>query len=134
MEDKGGEPSRDGAEPEASIKIADEVVGVIAGIAAAEVDGVVSLSGGLVGGLSEILGKRSPSRGVKVEIGTHQAALDLNIVVEYGARIPEVAQRVQEAVKRAVEGMTGLEVIEVNIHIQGVSFRREGRADEARAK
>jgi len=134
VDEESHEPSRNEAEVEASVKIADEVVGVIAGIAAAEVDGVVSLSGGLVGGLSEMLGKRSPARGVKVEVGTRQAALDLNIVVEYGARIPEVAQRVQEAVKRAVESMTGLEVVEVNIHIQGVSFRREGRVDEARAK
>lgn len=96
------------------------MVAVIAALAAGEVEGVVGMSGGLVGGLSEMLGKSSLARGVKVEIGTREAAIDLYLTVEYGARIPVVAQRVQEGVKRAVEEMTGLKVVEVNIHVQGL--------------
>lgn len=116
------------------IRIADEVVGVIAGIAATEVDGVAGMSGGIVGGISEMLGKKNLSKGVKVEVGSKEAAIDLYILVEYGVRIPDVAQRVQENVKQAVESMTGLDVIEVNIHIQGVAFHNENREDEVRVR
>jgi uncharacterized alkaline shock family protein YloU len=118
----------------ASVKIADEVVGVIAGIAASEVDGVASMSGGVVSGLGEMLGKKSFSKGVKVEVGERQAAVDLFLVMEYGVRIPDVARLVQEGVKRAVEGMTGLEVVEVNVHVTGVSFQNEGKDEEARVR
>ena len=131
------EDARDGSQPAqgSSVRISDDVVGVIAGIAAGEVDGVVGMSGGLVGGISEMLGKRNLSKGVRVEVGERQAAVDLHIVVEYGTRIPEVAQKVQENVKRAVESMTGLEVVEVNIHVQGVAFPQDRRpAEEARVR
>ncbi|HVB09605.1 MAG TPA: Asp23/Gls24 family envelope stress response protein [Bacillota bacterium] len=105
---------------EGGVRISDDVVAVIAALAAGEVEGVVGMSGGLVGGLSEMLGKSSLARGVKVEIGTHECAIDLYLTVEYGARIPVVAQRAQEGVKSAVERMTGLKVVEVNIHVQGL--------------
>ena len=117
-----------------SVKIADEVVGVIAGIAASEVEGVASMSGGVVSGLGEMLGKKSFSKGVKVEVGERQTALDLYVVMEYGVRIPEVARRVQENVKRAVESMTGLEVVEVNVHVAGISFHTEPKDEETRLR
>ena len=117
-----------------SVKIADDVVGVIAGIAASEVEGVAAMSGGMVSGLGEMLGKRSLAKGVKVEVGERQTALDLHVVMEYGVRIPEVARRVQENVKRAVESMTGLEVVEVNVHVAGVSFQNEAKEEEARLR
>lgn len=124
-----------GDAPSSSVKIADEVVGVIAGIAAAEVEGVASMSGGVVSGLGEMLGKKSFSKGVKVEVGERQAALDLYVVMEYGVRIPDVARLVQENVKRAVESMTGLQVIEVNVHVAGVSFQTDaGREEETRVR
>lgn len=118
-------PSSPGPRPgrRGHVRIADEVVGVIAGIAAMEVEGVAGMSGGLVGGLSEMLGKKNPSRGVKVEVGEREAAIDIHLLVEYGVRIPSLAEKVQENVKRAVESMTGLRVVEVNIHIQGVGMR-----------
>jgi uncharacterized alkaline shock family protein YloU len=116
------------------VKIADEVVGVIAGIAASEVEGVAAMSGGVVSGLGEMLGKKSFAKGVKVEVGERQTALDLHVVMEYGVRIPEVARRVQENVKRAVESMTGLEVVEVNVHVAGVSFQTEPKEDETRLR
>jgi uncharacterized alkaline shock family protein YloU len=117
---------------ESGIKIADEVVAVIAGLAATEVDGVAGMAGGIVGGITEKLGLKNLQRGVKAEVGQKEAALDLYIVVEYGARIPEVAQNVQESVRRAVETMTGLKVVEVNVHVQGVSF--EGQEDSHRTR
>jgi uncharacterized alkaline shock family protein YloU len=108
-----------GGAPAAAVRISEEVVGAIAGIAASEVDGVAGMSSS---GLSEMLGKRGPGKGVRVEVGTREAAIDLFLTVEYGVRIPVVAQRVQERVKRAVEEMTGLRVVEVNVHVQAVSF------------
>ena len=108
-----------------SIKITDEVVAIIAGIAATEVPGVTGMSGGIAGGIAEALGRKNLTKGVKVEVGDKEAAIDLFIIVEYGFRIPEVAWTIQEKVKHAVEEMTGLNVVEVNIHIQGVNLERE---------
>jgi uncharacterized alkaline shock family protein YloU len=120
---------------ENSVRIADDVVGVIAGIAAMEVEGVAGMSGGFAAEVSErMLGKKNLAKGVKVQVGEKEALVDLYIVVEYGVRIPDVATRVQENVKRAVESMTGLEAIQINIHIQGVSFQSENRDDEVRVR
>lgn len=116
------------------IRIADEVVGIIAGLAATEIPGVAGMSGGLVGGIAEMLGKKNLSKGVKVEVGEREAAVDLYIIVEYGVRIPDVALRVQENVKRAIESMTGLDVVEVNIHVQGVGFGQESRDEDIRVR
>ncbi len=117
-----------------SIRIADEVVGIIAGLAATEVTGVAGMSAGLVGGIAEMLGKKNLSKGVKVEVGEREAAVDLYIIVEYGVRIPDVALRVQENVKRGIESMTGLDVVEVNIHVQGVGFALEGKEEDIRVR
>lgn len=110
------------ADDTGAVRIADEVVAVIAGISATEVEGIAGMSGGIVGGITERLGLKHLQRGVKVEVGEREAAIDLYVLVEYGSRIPEVAQRVQDRVKGAVESMTGLRVVEVNVHIQGVVF------------
>ncbi len=117
-----------------NVRISDEVVAVIAGIAATEVDGVAGMSGGIVGGITEILGKKNLSKGVKVEVGEKEAAIDIYVVIDYGVRIPEVAGQVQENVKRAVESMTGLDVVEVNIHVQGVAFGDVSRDEEVRVR
>lgn len=116
------------------IRIANEVVGVIAGLAATDVDGVAGMSGGIAGGIAEMLGRKNLSKGVKVEVGEEQAAIDLFVVVEYGVRIPDIAWTIQESVKRAIETMTGLEVVEVNVHIQGVHFHTEERHDDTRVR
>lgn len=103
------------------VKISDEVVSVIAGLAAAEVKGIVGMNTGLAGGITQILsGKKNPSKGVKVNVGEESATIELGIVVEYGTKIPEVAGVVQENVKRAVESMTGLNVSAVNIYVQSI--------------
>ncbi len=113
-----------------SVKISDEVVAIIAGLSATEVKGIAGMSGGIVGGITEFVGKKSPSKGVKVQVGEREAAVDLFVIVEYGVRIPEVAQEVQRSVKKAIESMTGLSVVEINVHIQGVAFPNEIKEDE----
>ena len=117
-----------------SIRIADEVVGIIAGMAATEVPGVAGMSAGLVGGIAEMLGKKNLAKGVKVEVGEREAAVDLYIIVEYGVRIPDIALRVQESVKRGIESMTGLDVVEVNVHIQGVGFNQDSKTEDIRVR
>lgn len=113
-----------------SIKIADDVVSIIAGLAATEVEGVAGMSGGIAGGIAEMLGKRNLSKGVKVEVGEKQAAIELYIIVRFGARIPDVAWKIQENVKKAIESMTGLEVMKINVHVQGVSFHTDKVEEE----
>ena len=88
-----------------TIRIADEVVSIIAGLAATEVEGVAGMSGGIAGGIAEILGRKNFSKGVKVEVGEKEAAIDLYIIVKYGVRIPDIALNVQEAVKTAIENI-----------------------------
>ena len=83
-----------------NIKISDEVVAIIAGIAATDVPGVAGMSGGIAGGIAEMLGRKNLSKGVKVEVGEKEAAIDLFIIVEYGFRIPDISWEIQEKVKR----------------------------------
>ena len=116
-----------------AIRIADEVVSIIAGLAATEIDGVSSMSGGIAGGIAEALGRKNLSKGVKVEVGEEETAVDLYLIVRYGTRIPDVAWSVQENVKKAIESMTGLKVVKVNVHVQGVSFPQQ-KADEETPK
>ena len=115
--DKNEITSSDNAE----IKISNEVVASIAGVAVSEVEGVYSMAGGLAGGISEVFGgKKNLSKGIKVDVGEKETKIDVNIIVEYGVRIPDVAFEIQGRVKKAVETMTGLKVSGVNIHVQGI--------------
>ncbi len=110
--------------PIGTIRIADEVVEIIAGLAASQVEGVAGMSGGFVGDIAQMLGRgKNLAKGVKVEVGEEEAAVNLYLTVEYGMSIPDVSFKVQEAVKEAIESMTGLRVTEINVHIQGVNFR-----------
>ena len=113
-------------EQNSGIQIADDVVAVIAGVAVSEVPGVAGMSGGFAGGITEVLsGKKNLAKGIKVDVGEKETKIDVNIIVEYGSRIPDVAFEIQNRVKKAVESMTGLKVIEVNVHVQGVSTVNE---------
>ena len=117
------------------IKIADDVVAVIAGVAVSEVPGVAEMAGGFAGGITEVLsGKKNLAKGIKVEVGEKDTKIDVNIIVEYGVRIPDVAFEIQNRVKKAVETMTGLNVVEVNVHVQGVNTESkdevEGKIEE----
>lgn len=118
-------------ESNTNIKISDDVVSVIAGVAVSEVPGVAQMSGGFAGGISEVLsGKKNLAKGIKVETGEKETKIDVNIIVEYGVRIPDVAFEIQNKVKKTVENMTGLKVVEVNVHIQGVSTDNMGVSNE----
>src|SRR5690554_4523815 len=117
-----------------SVRIADEVVEVIAGMAASEVEGIAEMSGGFVGDIANMLGRgKNVSKGIKVEVGENEATVDLFVAVEYGVSIPQVAQNVQVAVKEAIEGMTGLSVSEINVHIQGIAFKSQAETKETKA-
>lgn len=120
-------------EPGSSITYASEVVAIIAGIAAAEVEGVAAMVSVPNGG--NLLGKnRNVTKGVKVEVGTEEVSVDLYMNIEYGQPIQKVAQDAQENVRRAIESMTGLHVVRVDVHVQGVSFEKENNALSAGAK
>lgn len=117
------------------IRIADDVVAVIAGVAVSEVSGVAGMAGGFAGGITEVLsGKKNLAKGIKVEVGEKETKIDVNIIVEYGTRIPDIAFEIQNRVKKAVEAMTGLKVLEVNVHVQGVSTDIEEKVEEQAKK
>ncbi|MCH5286264.1 MAG: Asp23/Gls24 family envelope stress response protein [Christensenellaceae bacterium] len=118
------------AEKSNSITYANEVVATIAGVAAGEVEGIAGMcnvSGGL-------LKKSGITKGVKVEIGTEEASVDLYVQVEYGTPIQKAAHDAQENVRKAIEAMTGLHVVRVDVHVQGVSFEKENSALSAGQK
>ena len=106
------------------IRIADEVVSTVAGLAAVEVEGVASMSGGWGTDLVEKLGKRNLGKGIKVEATGEQTVIDIFIVIEFGYAIPKVAENVQKEVKLAVETMTGLTVAAVNVHVVSVMTKK----------
>lgn len=112
------------------IQIAPEVIEVIAGLATVEVQGVAGMSGGFAGGIVELLGRKNLSKGVTVEVGQREAAVDVSVIVEYGHRLPEVAGEIQRNVKRSIENMTGLTVVEVNVHIHDVHFVKSSEKTE----
>ena len=119
-------------EPGSNIVYSNEVVSIIAGVAASEVEGIASMvnvpNGSLLGK------KRDVTKGVKVEIGTEEASVDLYVTVEYGKPIQKAAQDAQESVRKAIEEMTGLHVVKVDVHVQGVSFEKENKALDAGAQ
>ncbi len=119
-------------EPGSNIIYSNEVVSIIAGVAASEVEGIASMVNVPNGGL---LGKnRNVTKGVKVEIGTEEASVDLYVTVEYGKPIQKAAHDAQESVRKAIEEMTGLHVVRVDVHVQGVSFEKENNALNAGAQ
>lgn len=108
-----------------TVNIATDVVAAIAAIAALEVPGVAEMDGGLSGNFNDILGRKNVSRGVRVNANNENVDIDLNIIVEYSTCIPDLAWKLQENVKRNIEGVTALTVNEVNIHVQGIKVKSE---------
>ncbi len=107
-----------------TITYANEVIAIISGVAANEVEGIAGMC--TSGGISEVFGRnKNITKGVKVEIGSEEASVDLYVVVEYGTPIQTAALNVQENVRKAIESMTGLHVVRVDVHVQGVSFEKE---------
>jgi uncharacterized alkaline shock family protein YloU len=112
-----------------TITYANEVIAIIAGVATSEVEGIAGMV--TSGGLTDILGRnRNITRGVKVELGTEETSVDLYVIIEYGTPIQKAAHDAQENVRKAIETMTGLRVVRVDVHVQGVSFEKENKALE----
>lgn len=106
-----------------NLNISEDVIGIIAGLAASEVEGIAGMTLGFVDGINQILGSsKKYSRGVKIELDGKKVTVDIFVNVKYGVRIPDVAWAAQTAVKNAVETMTGLDVAAVNINVQGIIF------------
>ena len=114
-----------------TIKIANDAVATYAGIAVSEVQGVYGMAGGFAGITEALSGRKNLAKGIKVEVTDKNARIDVNIIVEYGARIPDVAFEIQTRVKKSVESMTGLKVLEVNVHVQGVHTSTTKEESEA---
>lgn len=108
-----------------AVRISDDVVATIAGLAALETPGVSGMSGGISEGLTKRLSGKNIQKGVSVEVGQLEAAVDLRIIVQYGYRIHDVCRQLQENVKEAIVTMTGLKVVEVNVKVEGVAFKDE---------
>jgi len=104
-----------------NLNISDEVVAVIASLAASEIKGIAGMVSGVVGGIAELIGKKNLSKGVKITREENKATIELSVIVEYGAKIPDVAWELQDKVKSEVESMTGLEVVAVNVSVDSVT-------------
>ena len=110
---------------EDKIRISEEVIATIAGIAASENENLASMSGGFVDGIAGMLGRKSPGKGIKVEMKEDLVTIDLSVVMQYGCKIHEVARDMQARVRDAVQSMTGMEVISINVNVLGVSVGKE---------
>lgn len=104
-----------------SVKIADDVVAMIAGLAATEIDGVSAMAGNITNELMSKVGVKNLAKGVKVEILGKRVTVDMAIIVIFGYNIPAISQKVQLKVKSAIENMTGLNVVDVNLRIAGIN-------------
>ena len=113
------------------IQIADEVIAIIAGLAATEVDGVAMMYGNITNELVSKLGMKNLSKGVKVLVSPDNVKVDLSLELKYGYSVLDVSKKVQEKVKQAIETMTGLEVSEVRVRIAGVAIDKEEKATKA---
>lgn len=126
--------------PNGTVSFATEVVATIAGLAATEVEGVASMSSQNAG-IADMFSRKNTrnfTKGVRIDLDGNKVTVDITIVVEYGSPVPDVARSIQENVKKAIETMSGLDVHAVDVHVSGVSFEREQRAnaelDEQRRK
>lgn len=105
------------------VRIADDVVSVIAGLTASKAEGIASMSGGITEGWAKRVSGKNLTKGVSVEVGSVETAIELRVIVEYGLPIAEVCRNLQREVKETVEMMTGLRVVEVNVKVEGVELR-----------
>ena len=122
--------SEDIPEEVGSVKVADEVLSIVASLAVAEIPGVAGMSGSIRGGISEMLGKKDLTKGVKVVAEGKTATLEVYVYIRYGYNIPDVAISIQEKAKNAVESMTGYEVKAVNVHVEGIKRMEKTNIDE----
>jgi uncharacterized alkaline shock family protein YloU len=108
-----------------SVNISNEVLEIITTIATKEIEGVCDLYGNISDNIGELFKKNNYKKGIKVQIENGKVIVDLDIIVDFGVKIPDVSWTVQEAVKSSIENMTGLKVTEVNIHVEGIKEKKE---------
>ncbi len=121
-------------ESNGTITFASEVIATIAGLAAIDIPGVAGMSGGFVDGIVDLLGRKNVTKGIKVEVGKEEVAVDIAIVAEYGPPIPDVAEQIQTSVIKSIETMTGLKVVEVNVAVQGLKLKEQPRVEPKEVK
>ncbi|TMN20774.1 Asp23/Gls24 family envelope stress response protein [Lentibacillus cibarius] len=107
-----------------TVEIAPEVIEVITGIAASEVDGVSEMRGNFATGVVERFGKKSHGKGVKVDLTENGILIDLFVVLSFGISIPKVAQKLQENIRHTLKTMTALEIDEINVHVVGIQMEQ----------
>jgi uncharacterized alkaline shock family protein YloU len=114
-----------------NVSFANDVLAIIAGLAASEIEGVAGMSGGLAGGIAEMLGRKNLAKGVKIAVNDKMIAVDINMIVTYGYKLHEVSRKVQANILKAIETMTGLGVERVNVNVLGIQFAKETAQPEA---
>lgn len=117
-----------------NVSFANDVLAIIAGLAASEIEGVAGMSGGLAGGIAELLGRKNLAKGIKITVSEKLIAVDINMIITYGYKLHEVSRKVQANVVKAIETMTGLSVEKVNVNILGIQFAKEPAQAEAAAE
>lgn len=122
------------SESTGNIKISEEVVVTIASVAVAEIEGISGTGAGIVEGIARKFVKKPVSGGIKVSMAENEVTIDINVIVNYGVRIPEVAWNVQDAVKKEVELMTGLTVTKVNVRVVGIDVPQDEEIDAKEAE
>ena len=116
------------------VQIADDVIAIIAEIAATEVPGVAGMGGTLTNEIVQSLSRKRTPKGVKVEVNNRQVMLDMTLLVNYGSKIPEVTLEVQKKVKNSIETMTGLDIVSIDIHVTGVHFDKVMDSGKSKGK
>ena len=111
------------------VEIAPEVIEVIAGIAANEVDGVAEMRGNFASNVTERFGKKNHGKGVKVELTNDGIKIDVYVVLNYGVAIPTVAQSIQDNIRQAIKNMTALSIEEINVHVVGIQMEQKEETD-----
>jgi len=124
------DPSKEGD----SVRISAEVIAVIASIISSDIPGITDLSGGVVGGIAERLGRRDMTRGIKVDVNEDRVSIDLNVIVEYGKSIVESTDKLKKEIRTNVEKTTGLTVEAININVQGINVPEDEKKEEAEDK
>lgn len=124
------DPSKEGD----SVRISAEVIAVIASIISSDIPGIADLSGGVVGGIAERLGRRDMTRGIKVDVNEDRITIDLNVIVEYGKSIVESTDKLKKEIRTNVEKTTGLTVEAININVQGINVPEEEVKKETEEK
>ena len=117
-----------------TIRISSEVIAVIAGIISSDMPGIAGMSGGVVGGIAEKLGRRDLTKGIKVRLNEDKVTIELNVIAEYGTSVVESTEKLKKEVRTNVEKTTGLKVEAININVLGIELQKEDEEDDSTSK